>query len=32
MTTRLVWTALAGMAAIAVCAQAQETGAVVIHK
>src|SRR5271169_4601237 len=32
MTTRLVWTAFAGMAAVAVCAQAQEAGAVVIHK
>ena len=32
MTTRLVWTALAGMTAMAVCAKAQETGAVVIHK
>jgi len=31
MTTRLVWTALAGMA-VAACAQAQEAGAVVIHK
>src|SRR5216684_8313524 len=31
MTTRLVWTALAGMA-MAACAQAQEAGAVVIHK
>jgi hypothetical protein len=32
MRTRLVWAAVAGMAAIAICAQAQETGAVVIHK
>jgi hypothetical protein len=32
MTTRLVWAALAGMAAVAGSVKAQETGAVVIHK
>ncbi|MBZ5594771.1 MAG: hypothetical protein LAP39_21205 [Acidobacteriia bacterium] len=32
MTTRLLWVAVAGMAATAICAQAQEAGAVVIHK
>lgn len=32
MTTRLVWTALAGMAVMVVCAQAQEAGPVLIHK
>lgn len=32
MTTRLVWAAFGGMAAMAVCGQAQDSGAVVIHK
>jgi hypothetical protein len=32
MTTRLVWAAVGGMAAMAVCGQAQETGGVLINK